>query len=551
MSSKFSAAFLIFALTLPAQDKNFFPKPSYFKETLYTPDRRIELQPPMRFSDCVVDGKLELSLRSFIELVMTNNTDIAVTRLNVDNARNAVLRGFAPFDPLATASANNTRTRQPSSGALVGASTLATLSQPVTFGYFQTLQSGTSFQVSYADTKSTTNSGFTNFNPAYNSSLTVSFTQPLIKNRGAFVNRIPIMLAQSRLKKAEFDLRTSVIGLISNAELVYWQTVQLRESLRVQESALDLADKFLKRSQRELELGAISKLDIFQPELQYAQAQSAVSLAVYQLRQEEDVLRKQMGADLDPRFRNLPIVLTESLSAPPESISQLDAERLVEKGLALRPDLKSQMQDLDTDDLSIRSVSNAMRPDLELTGIYTAQGLGGTFFNRTNVFDVSGNQSTITQVVPGGFGDSLSQMFGFGYPVYGFGLTLRLPIRNRQSEADMADALVGKKRDALQVRGVQQQVRLDVLTGVNLVKASKEGVDLAVKSRDFAQKRLDAENKKYELGTSQIFLVLQAQTDLITSESNVVLQIINYKRNVLALLQATGELLQERGVVLQ
>jgi len=325
----------------------------------------------------------------------------------------------------------------------------------------------------------------------------------------------------------------------------------LRESLRVQQSALDLADKFLKRSQRELELGAISKLDIYQPELQYAQAEGAVSLAVYQLRQEEDTLRKQIGADLDPRYRNLPIVLTESLSAPPESINAIDAEKQVEKALLSRPDLKSQMQDLDTDDLNIRSVSNAMRPDLEMTGIYTAQGLGGTFFNRTNVFDVNGNQSTITQIVPGGFGDSLSQLFGFGYPVYGFGLTLRLPVRNRQSEADMADALVSKRRDALQVRGAQQQVRLDVLTAVNQVKASKEGVDLAVKSRDFAQKRLDAENKKYELGTSQIFLVLQAQTDLITAESNVVLQIINYKRNVLALLQATGELLPERGVVLQ
>jgi outer membrane protein len=462
-----------------------------------------------------------------------------------------VLRGFAPFDPLVTASANNTRARQPSSGALVGASTLATLSQPVSFGYSQTLQNGTNFQVGFSETKATTNSGFTNFNPAYNSGLTVSFSQPLIKNRGAFVNRIPIMMAQSRLKKAGFDLRTSVIGLISNAELIYWQTVQLRESLRVQQSALDLADKFLKRSQRELELGAISKLDIYQPELQYAQAEGAVSLAVYQLRQEEDTLRKQIGADLDPRYRNLPIVLTESLSAPPESINAIDAEKQVEKALLSRPDLKSQMQDLDTDDLNIRSVSNAMRPDLEMTGIYTAQGLGGTFFNRTNVFDVNGNQSTITQVVPGGFGDSLSQLFGFGYPVYGFGLTLRLPIRNRQSEADMADALVSKRRDALQVRGAQQQVRLDVLTAVNQVKASKEGVDLAVKSRDFAQKRLDAENKKYELGTSQIFLVLQAQTDLITAESNVVLQIINYKRNVLALLQATGELLPERGVVLQ
>jgi outer membrane protein TolC len=551
MLAKFSAIFLICILTLPAQDKNFFPKPSYFRETLRTPNMRVELALPVRLSDYEVDGKLELSLRSFIELVMSNNTDIAITRLNVDTAQNAVLRGFAPFDPLATASFNNTRTKQPSTGALDGAALLQTLSQPVLFNYAQTLQSGTTYNVTFAETKSTTNSGFVTVNPAYNSGLSISFTQPLIRNRGMFINRLPIMMAQSRLKKAGFDLKTSVITLIANAETIYWQTVQLRESLRVQESALDLADKFLKRSQRELELGAISKLDIYQPELQYAQAQGTVTQARYQLRQQEDALRKQIGADLDPRIRALPLALTESLTPPPDSANRLDPEDLVEKALNMRPDLRSQMQDLDTDDLNIRTVANALRPDLSLTGVYTSQGIGGPVYSRTNVFDVNGNQSTITQVLPGGFSDSLNQLFGFGYPVYGFGVRLRLPIKNRQSEADMADALVNKRRDALQVRGAQQQVRLDVLNGVNLVNASKEGVNLAITSRDFAQKRLDAENKKYELGTSQIFLVLQAQTDLISAESNVVLQIINYKRNLLALLQATGELLQERGVVLQ
>jgi outer membrane protein TolC len=224
---------------------------------------------------------------------------------------------------------------------------------------------------------------------------------------------------------------------------------------------------------------------------------------------------------------------------------------LIEKALLMRPDLRSQMQDLDTDDLTIKQVQNALRPDLSLTGAYTSQGLGGTFYNRTNVLNGLTSQSTITQIVPGGFTDSLDQLFGFGYPVYGFGVRLRLPIRNRQSTADMADALVGKRRDTLQIRGTTQQVRLDVLTSVNLVESSKVALDLAIKSRDFAQKRLDAENKKYELGTSQIFLVLQAQTDLINAESNVVIQSINYKRNILNLLQTTGELLQERGVVVQ
>jgi outer membrane protein TolC len=556
MLSKLLTAILIYSLTLSAQDQNFFPKPGYFRETLVSPNMHVELKPPTRLADFVEGGKLELSLRSYIELVMANNTDIAVTKLNIDTAKNAILRGFAPFDPFVTASFNTTRTKTPSTSALDAATTLGTLSQPVNFNYAQTLQNGTSYNVTFSETKFTTNSGFAILNPAFNSGLSVAFTQPLIKNRGMFVNRIPIMLAQSRLKKAGFDLRASLITLLTTAELAYWQTVQLRENLRVQESALDLADKFLKRSQRELELGAISKLDIYQPQLQFVQAQASVSQATYLLRQQEDALRKQMGADLDPDLRKLPIVLTESVAAPLDG-GRLDAEMLIEKALLMRPDLRSQMQDLDTDDLTIKQVSNALKPDLSLTGVYTSQGIGGTFFQRTNVFTGAVNangiasQSTVTQILPGGFGDSLDQLFGFGFPVYGFGIRLRLPIRNRQAAADMADALVNKRRDALQIRSTEQQVRLDVLTSANLVESSKVSLDLAIKSRDFAQKRLDAENKKYELGTSQIFLVLQAQTDLINAESNVVIQSINYKRNILNMLQTTGELLQERGVVVQ
>jgi outer membrane protein len=550
MPLKFAAAFILVILTVSAQDQNFFPKPSYFRETFTTPKTHIEMMPPVRLADFVVDGKMELSLRSYIELVMANNTEVAISRLNVDTAKNAILRGFAPFDPFATASFNNTRTKTPSTDALQGATTLAQLNQPVTFNYSQLMQNGTSYQVGFSEVKTTTNSGFANFNPAYNSGLTVSFSQPLLRNRGAYINRLPVMVARSRVRKSEYDLKTTLIALISTAELAYWQAVQLRENLRVQESALDLADKFLKRSQRELELGAISKLDIYQPELQFVQAQANVSQARYQVLQQDEALRRQIGADLDPDIRKLPIVLTEA-AAPPANTGLLDGEALVEMGLKLRPDLKSQIQDLDVDDLQIKQISNTMRPDLALTGLYTSQGRGGTAFVRSNVFNDVGGRSTITSVIPGGFSDSLDQLFGFSYPVYGFGLRLRLPIKNRAASADMADALINKRRDALQARSAEQQIRLEVLQAVNQVESSKTAVDLAVKSRDFAQLRLDAENKKYELGTSQIFLVLSAQQDLINAESNVVVQSVAYRRNLLALLRTTGELLEQRGVAIQ
>ena len=193
----------------------------------------------------------------------------------------------------------------------------------------------------------------------------------------------------------------------------------------------------------------------------------------------------------------------------------------------------------------------ALAADLALTGIYTTQGRGGTAFIRQNVFTGTGTSSQVTDILPGGFGDAFDQMFHFGYPIYGFGLRLRLPIKNRAASADMADAIVSKRRDALTVRGTEQQIRLDVLNAINQLESSKTSVDLAIKSRDFAKLALEAENKKYELGTSQIQFVLTAQNNLVVAESNVVSQSLGYRRNALTLLRVTGDLLEERGVAIK
>jgi outer membrane protein len=203
------------------------------------------------------------------------------------------------------------------------------------------------------------------------------------------------------------------------------------------------------------------------------------------------------------------------------------------------------------DDLSIQSAKNGLLPNLSLTGSYQAQGRGGVAYLRSNLFNTTGVPSGIVTTVPGGLSDSLSQMFGFGYPVYSFGLNLLLPVKSRSAAADMADALVAKKRDALTVRTTEQTVRLDILNAVSNVQGSVEQLKLAKLALDFAAKNLDAENKKYELGTEINQNVILAQNARVQSESNVVVNQIGLRRNLLNLLTKTGELLDDRGIVVQ
>jgi outer membrane protein TolC len=253
-----------------------------------------------------------------------------------------------------------------------------------------------------------------------------------------------------------------------------------------------------------------------------------------------------MGADLQPEIRKLPIVLTETVS-PVFDARPYDQEALAESALATRPDLRSQLQTLDVDELQIKQATNNLRPDLSLTGTYSAQGRGGTFYERANVF----GQSQLVRVVPGGIGDAMDQLFGFTLPTYAFGLTLRLPLRDRARHADLADALVRKKIDSLRARNLEQQIRLDVLNAINQVEAAKAGVQLARVALEFAQKQVEAEQKRYDLGVTIMYFVLQAQTELAQAQSELVRNSISYRRNVLTLLRVTGQLLDERGVIVQ
>jgi outer membrane protein TolC len=154
-------------------------------------------------------------------------------------------------------------------------------------------------------------------------------------------------------------------------------------------------------------------------------------------------------------------------------------------------------------------------------------------------------------IIPGGIGDALSQMFGFGYPTYFGSLNLTLPIRNRTAAATMATAVVQKKTDALNLRNQQQAIRLNILTAVTRLEGAKEQLKLAQTQREFAQKNLDAENTKFQLGTEINQNVINAQQVLVQAESAVVTNQIGVRLNLLNLLTQTGDLLDERGIVVK
>ncbi len=489
------------------------------------------LPSPQGLQDHVANGKLVLSLGDSIRLALSNNTDVRLDHSQIEFAQNNLHRAHGPFDPSVTSSFADNRTKSPAITQIQGAPVLDTLVQTTTLGYSQTFQTGTNFQTTFSANKLSTNDSLSLVNPSLASDLQFTLTQPLLRNFGLFPNRAPILIAQRNLNQARAVFQGEVNDIILQTVGRYWSVVLARESLTVQRKSLEEAQKSYDHDKKALGLGALPPLDIYRSESQVASRRVGVIQAEYALKQTEDQFRQVVGADLDPAIRVLDIELTDQ----PEPLGDLlstDIATTLTRALANRPEMEATRQRLSSDELSIRLAHNGLKPDLELSGFYSGNGLGGNS-------SAAGNT---------GLSTSLNQVFHFTYPAYGATLSLNLPIKNHGAEANLADASVSRRRDQYEQRLTTQNITLEVTNAVHALEQAKLSMEASKVALDLAQKSLRADERKYELGAETVFFVLDAQTQLAQAELNLIQSQINFQIAVAQLDHSTGDLLEHHHV---
>jgi len=527
-------------LCLPlATSAQIFPTPDYFRKVILRPQTPTQVPGPEGLSDHVKDGKLTLSVADTIKLVLANNTDVRINRLSLETSQYNLLRSYTTFDPSMTLSFGSTRTTSPTILQTEGATILSQLSQTSRASYTQTFQTGTNVGINFNASRSVTNNRFSNFNPSISANLQFTVTQPLLRNRGLFPNRAPIVIAQRNLRQTQANFRAQVTDSIQSAVNVYWSVVQARENLSVLQRSLELAEATYQQNKRALELGALPPLDIYRSESQVASRRVSVIQAEYALKQTEDNFRRTIGADLDPKIRALDLDLLDK-PEPMGELATMDAAEALQSALTKRPELEALRQQLGTDDISLRLAHNSMQPDLSFSTTFTSNGLGGNQLNTSVTPPVV--------ISEGGLGDAFDQIGSWNFPTYGFTLTLRLPLRNRAAVADMANAQVSKRRDLYSLRSREQSIELEVRNAVHDLESAKLSMAAARIARDTAQKNLEAEQKKYDLGISTIFFVLDAQTQLAQTEQGLLQSQISYQQALTALDRSMGVLLDRHHI---
>jgi outer membrane protein len=514
-----------------------FPTSKWFQEVVKHPLALAQLAGPEHLRDYVVDGKLRLSLDQAIQLALINNTNIRIDELTYQSAWYNILAAHSPFDPIFTSNFSALRSTTPTgTSQLAGVTALNTssLSQSGSISISQFFPTGTTVTAGTSASRfSDANSAI---NPAWSPSLNLFFNQPLLKNRGLFVNRAPIVIAQRGLQQSRDNFESQVSSIIQNVVTDYWIAVLQLQTLIVDKKAVDQAQASYDHDKRSLELGALPPYDIYRTESELASRKVTEIQQEYTLKEAEDSLRDAIGADLDSNVGALDLDLTEHVE-PVGELLAMDINQAIQTALKKRPEFDLENLQLDIDDINIRLAHNQMQPDLELQGTLTSNGLGG------NLFALSQNLPPVL-ITSGGLGQAYSQVGGFQFPTYSASLTLSLPIRNRAAEAAVGTSQVNKKRDLFSQRAELQSIELEARNAIHSLEQAKLSMSAAKIARDLTQKNLDAEQRKFDLGAETLFVLLDTQTQLATADLALVNAQVSYQLALTAVQHATGELLE-------
>jgi outer membrane protein len=511
--------------------------PESYRGMLTARVRADKLPPPQHLQDYVQNGKLTLSMRDAILLTLENNSNVQIDETLVESQKFALLGQFQPFDPILQSSLILSRFSSPTYSQLQGAgvsanSTLNSLSQTGQVSYTQTFATGTNILASISSGKSSTNSSYYYFNPYYNSALTFTITQPLLRGAGRFANTALIKIARRSLAQSRSTFEAEVNDAILLVVGQYWNAIQARGALDVGEKSLKLAEASYDRDKRSLELGALPPLDIYRSQSEVAARKVGVIQAGYSLTQAEEALRITIGADRDPQTSKMELDLTEKPQTDAD-LKDIDIDSALALALNQRPELDAVKDSLAIDATSIRLAKNQLEPNLSIQGFYQSNGLGGNQYNLV----------TGQLVAPGGFGSSMGQLFGFGYPGYGGTLSLTLPVRNRGGQAVLGTALVARTHDLYAGGQVQELITREVHDAVHQLDEAKMALAAGVSSFELAQKSLASEQRKFELGAETNFFVLDAQTKLAQAELTLLQTQVNYRLALAAVGHSTGDLL--------
>ncbi len=456
-----------------------------------------------------------------VRLATENNPDLAVTRLEPAASDAQVAAARAAFLPTLSSSLLRNSDTQPAASLFTGDRPVETAFWSGSAGLTQLTRWGASYDVSLTAARTTTTSPFTSFTPSLTSTFQAIVSQPLLRNRRIDPARGELELSRRNRDIADAQVRERTAQVRAAAESAYWALVLARASVDVQQRALDLALELERTNRARVDVGQSPPLDLVAARAEVAQRRENLIVARTLVLRAEDLLRTLV---IDPKRADYWSIRLEPADTAPPVTAVPDVDAAVRRALGERADIAAARRTIENTETSVLVAENQTLPDLRAEAMYLSRGLGGSRLLRTGGFP-----GTIVGSEDSSFATVLNQILTNDFPNWSVGFTLSYPLGNSVQEANLARARIERDQAAAQLRSLELSVVREVRDMALRVEQNQQRIETARLGRELAEQRLDAEQKRFSVGMSTSFLVIQAQRDLAIARDNEQRALLDYQ----------------------
>ncbi len=558
-------------------------------------------QPVLKNSDrlhsLIKDGKLMLSLNDAVALVLENNFDIAIARYNLDIAdtdlllskaggtvrgvntgllsgtpggssstsstssstgsgtggtsagssgstsgsgglvnstQNSVGSAIDSFDPVLSSTISWDRQVSPVSNKAVygGISSYKLNNDTYDFNYAQGWATGTLANVSFSNSR-LEYVGIPSaaiFSPTPNPQLSGSWRatvrQHLLQGWGLSNNRREIIIARNNRRSTNASFRVQVTSTVAQIQNIYWDLVNAYEDLKVQQTAVELAQRTLSDNKKQVEIGTLAPIEVVSAQSAVASAMQKLITSQTTLQYQQLITKNAIARNFnDPALTSAEVIPTDTMALSAEPMQPV--EELVNYALVHRPELIEYEITLQNNEINNKAARNALLPTLDVVGYYQGSGLASNY------------------------GDVFSSIVDRTRPDKGAYINLSIPLRNRTAQSNQIRSELEYRQNQLSFQQQKNQINLQVRNAAFALQQARAGVESARAARDYAQQSLEAEQKKYALGASTSYLVLQQQSNATQAASNYILALSTYEKGRVALDQLTATILDRNGISME
>jgi outer membrane protein TolC len=468
---------------------------------------------------------ISITMEDAVKMALESNLGLSADRLSPEIQAQLLAAAKAFYNPLFTTSLSRfDQVSAPSNPFDATATSVSTKTNRFSTGVGQNLRwYGGSYQVTFGGNRTENSSKGNPFNPVLGSTLGVQFSQPLLRNFKTDSNRAAVKTNQIQQQITDVQLLENIARTSRDARIAYLSLVGAIEGRKVAQQNLDLARESFKSDRARVDVGLMAPVDIVGSEASVALGEDAVIAAEGNIARAMDQLRQFIFDPARPDYWTANIVPTDTINAEPR---ELDVDAAVKAALENRSDLVAARKTLEIGRTQLDVLHNATLPILNFNVSYSGSGTAGTRLDYPN-------QDYSNPVIVGtkGFGSAIGDAFGYVQPTWQYALQGSYPILGRSdTKANYARQQLLIRQQEINLRDAELGVTIQVRDAARQVETNFKRVQTARASLAAQVKRLEAENKRFEVGTSDTLRVFLVQRDVAQARVNELQATLAYQQ---------------------